>query len=136
LKTYALSLKQPWAEFILSRRKVIETRSWDTKFRGTFLIHSSKNVDKLACKAYKLDPNSFITGCVVGKATLLSTKEYKSKIEFDRDHARHMASIFEFHRPMFGFILKDVTRIKPIQLKGNLGFFKVSIKWDLELGRN
>ncbi len=43
-----LSLKQPFAELILSGKKTIELRKWNTKFRGEFLIHSSKIPDKKA----------------------------------------------------------------------------------------
>jgi hypothetical protein len=37
-----LSLKQPYAELLISGKKTIELRSWDTKFRGEFLVHASK----------------------------------------------------------------------------------------------
>lgn len=36
-----LSLKQPFAELILSGKKKIELRKWNTSFRGEFLIHAS-----------------------------------------------------------------------------------------------
>ena len=34
----ALSLKQPWAELILSEKKTIELRKWNTNFRGEFFM--------------------------------------------------------------------------------------------------
>jgi len=40
------SLKQPYAELLVSRKKTIELRNWNTSFRGKFLVHASKNVDK------------------------------------------------------------------------------------------
>ena len=42
-----LSIKQPYTELILQGKKKIELIGWNTKFRGKFLIHSSKfNRDK------------------------------------------------------------------------------------------
>ncbi|MFZ0325921.1 MAG: ASCH domain-containing protein [Nitrososphaeraceae archaeon] len=41
-----LSLKQPYAELLVSGKKTIELRTWNTKFRGKFLIHVSKKVIK------------------------------------------------------------------------------------------
>lgn len=39
----ALSIRQPWAWAILSARKRIENRRWNTKFRGEILLHASKS---------------------------------------------------------------------------------------------
>jgi hypothetical protein len=36
-----LSIRQPWAWAILEAGKRVENRSWNTKFRGEFLIHVS-----------------------------------------------------------------------------------------------
>ena len=38
----ALSVKQPWAWMIALGKKMIETRTWYTKYRGPILIVSSK----------------------------------------------------------------------------------------------
>src|SRR5687767_12341860 len=38
----ALSLLQPWASLVVSGAKKIETRSWQTAYRGPLLIHASK----------------------------------------------------------------------------------------------
>ena len=47
-----LSIKQPYAELILLGKKKIELRKWNTKFRGDFLIHASKNPDEKAMKQF------------------------------------------------------------------------------------
>lgn len=36
-----LSLLQPWASLVVMGAKKIETRSWNTKYRGPLLIHAS-----------------------------------------------------------------------------------------------
>src|SRR3546814_16689726 len=42
----ALSIRQPWAWLITQGFKDIENRTWQTKFRGQFLIHASKGMTK------------------------------------------------------------------------------------------
>ena len=42
-----LSFQQPWATLVASGIKDVENRTWDTKYRGKFLVHaSSKKVTK------------------------------------------------------------------------------------------
>ena len=50
-----LSLRQPYAELLVSGKKTIELRKWNTNFRGKFLIHASKNVNKERCKFLGID---------------------------------------------------------------------------------
>ncbi len=40
----ALTLWQPWASLMALKFKLIETRSWTTKYRGPLAIHSAKNL--------------------------------------------------------------------------------------------
>lgn len=42
MKIKALSVKEPFASFIKSGTKKIETRTWKTKYRGDILICASK----------------------------------------------------------------------------------------------
>ncbi|MEJ0054034.1 MAG: ASCH domain-containing protein [bacterium] len=43
MKTYkAISLKQPFANWVAEGKKTIETRKWNTKYRGDLVICSSK----------------------------------------------------------------------------------------------
>lgn len=106
-----LSLKQPWAELM------IETRKWNTNFRGKFYIHASKNVDFEYCK--KMGFNNLLTGVLIGTADLVDVKEYKNQKEFDSDYDKHFAK----NLVRYGFILKNVKRIKPVPAKGQLNFW-------------
>lgn len=47
-----LSLLQPWASLIALGEKQIETRSWQTDYRGPLLIHASKSL-RCANEAWK-----------------------------------------------------------------------------------
>jgi ASC-1-like (ASCH) protein len=121
-----LSLRQPYAELIVSGRKTIELRKWNTKFRGEFLIHASQTIDKQACKSYNIDTSSLITGAIVGAAVLYDVKIYQNKQEFIADKGKHFAH--NYQDPKYGFLLSDVKRFdKPISLKGKLGFFNASL---------
>ena len=120
----ALSLKQPWAELILQGKKTIETRKWNTNFRGSFYIHASKNIDKDMIA--ELKSFNITRGALIGKANLTEVKEYKSEKDFHKDDKKHLAKNLKFRK--YGFILSDITRIKPIPYKGQLNFFNVKQK--------
>lgn len=118
----ALSLKQPFAELVISRRKTIEIRKWDTKFRGEFLIHASKNPDEKAMKKFGF--NNLPCGFIVGKAKLVDVKKYNNDKEFEKDKNLHLATREWGNH---GFILESPERIKPIRVNGNLGFWEFKI---------
>ena len=123
-----LSLKQPYAELLVSGKKTIELRTWNTRFRGEFLVHASKKVDKDACIRMKIDPDSLATGAVVGKATLYDVKAYHNTRSFLQDKNKHHSSgILSDH--MYGFLVKHAHKFRnPFILKGKLGFFNVEWK--------
>jgi ASC-1-like (ASCH) protein len=116
-----LSLKQPYAELIVSGKKTIELRTWNTKFRGEFLIHASRTVDKEASERNKIDPKLLITGAIIAKAVLYDVKSYDSKNSFLRDKNKHFADPRSTNYK-YGFLLKEVKRFrKPTPLLGKLG---------------
>ena len=116
-----LSLKQPYAELVLSGKKVIELRNWNTKHRGIFLIHASQTVDKEAMKKFGF--TTLPTGYILGRAELTNVKHYANEKEHLADSHLHLTS---FHWGNYGFILTNIQRIKPIQAKGKLGFWEYS----------
>ncbi|MEK6885549.1 MAG: ASCH domain-containing protein [Nanoarchaeota archaeon] len=118
----ALSLKQPFAELVVSGRKTIELRKWRTNFRGEFLVHASKNPDMTAMERFGFKEDSLPLGFIVGKAKLIDVKDYnKNKEEFEKDSNKHLASS-EWGN--FGFILDNLTKLqKPISAKGALNFW-------------
>jgi len=119
----ALSIKQPWAELILQGKKKIEIRKWDTKFRGRFLIHASKVPDEAAMKEFGF--SDLPLGCIVGEAELADVIHYNNDEEFANDKNLHFASPGWGN---YGFVLKNVKRIKPVKARGNLGFWEYEEK--------
>lgn len=72
----ALSLLQPWATLVVMGIKQIETRAWQTAYRGPLLIHASKGKagETFAHEApfEKYIPNfrQLPFGYIIGKVTL------------------------------------------------------------------
>ena len=72
-----LSLKQPFADLLALGEKTIELRKWNTKLRGEFLIHASKNIDVDACDRLDINIDKLSLGAIIGSAFLYDVKEYR-----------------------------------------------------------
>ncbi len=114
-----LSIKQPWAELILQGKKKIEIRKWNTRFRGVFLIHSSRKPDKEAMKKFGF--RNLPCGFILGKAKLVYVKHYKNDEEFEKDKELHLADK-KFGN--YGFVLDCVEKVKKIKIAGKRGFWE------------
>lgn len=122
-----LSLKQPFADLLASGRKKIELRTWNTRFRGPFLIHASGTVDREACSALGIEPEKLVRKAVVGRAVLYGVKKYVDSKEFMADQGLHMATE-NYSKSRYGFLVRDAVRLKrPIPLSGRLGFFEANL---------
>lgn len=103
----ALSIKQPWANMIASGEKTIETRRWPTDYRGPLLIVSSKMPD--------IPP----AGCAVAVATLVDCRPMTRDDE--------IAARCSLYLGAYSWALKDVRRLKPFSVRGQLGIYDVSV---------
>ena len=65
--------------------------------------------------------NDLPLGFILGKATLVDVKDYRKTKDFNKDKKLHLATS---DWGTFGFILKNVKRIKPIPAKGMLNFWE------------
>jgi hypothetical protein len=121
-----LSVSQPFSDLIISGKKTIELRNWNTKFRGEFLIHSPLKIRTEDSKRLKIN-KKFVTGAIIGKAQLYDVKKYDSLKEIKLDQKFHFASK-KFQTKTFGFMLKNSKPLRiPIPWKGQLGIFDVNI---------
>ena len=121
-----LSVSQPFADLIISGKKIIELRNWNTNFRGEFLIHAPIKIRIEDVKRLKIN-KKFVTGAIIGKAELYDVKKYNSIKEVSTDKKLHYASK-NFYSKSFGFILKNAKPLRvPIPFKGKLGFFDVEL---------
>jgi hypothetical protein len=114
----ALSLRQPYAELVVSGRKTIELRTWNTSIRGEVFIHASLNTDKDAMARFGF--TKLPTGCVVGKVKIIDVKHYLDEAAHTADGDKHMANSTW---GTYGFVLVDAQRVETIPAKGALGFW-------------
>lgn len=122
-----LSVSQPFASLIVSGKKTIELRKWNTNFRGEFFVHAPTKIKKDDCKRLKIK-EKLVTGAIIGKATLYDVKEYNTITEIKKDSKRHFAQP-SFEHGRYGFLLKNAKQFRiPIPYKGRLGFFDVNLK--------
>lgn len=123
----ALSIKQPWAWAVCNLpepfRKNIENRTWNTKYRGEFLVHASKGFDdigynrmcrylsKLGYTGVIPTKKEFVFGAIIGKTELIDALPASSNIWFEG---------------VWGFELANTVAFdNPIPYKGQLSFFNV-----------
>ena len=114
-----LSLKQPFAELVVSGKKTIELRNWNTKFRGKFFIHASKVPDSKCMKLFGYE--KLPVGVIVGEAELKEVKKYENDVEHAKDKDKHLAnSVWG----KYGFVLENAKRSELVEAKGKLGFWE------------
>ncbi len=119
----ALSLTQPWAWLVVHGGKDIENRTWNTRFRGRFLIHAAKGMtsdqhDDAILFALDVDPTIVVPsprdlerGGIVGVADLVDVLTPKGQ-----RYGWHMHG-------QFGFVLHNVQPLPFLPCKGALGFW-------------
>lgn len=121
----ALSIKPKWAICNLPDpfKKDIENRTWNTKFRGEFLVHASKSFDEVGYDRMKwylkeMDyigniptKKEFAYGAIVGKTRLVEVLQKSQSIWFEGE---------------YGFRLdRTIAFSEPVPHKGQLNFFNV-----------
>lgn len=128
MKIKCLSLRQPFADLIVTGKKTIELRRWNTKHRGPFLIHAAKKPMMEFYKEFGYNEfNNPVLGHIVGQVTLVDVKYYNNYTEWVQDKDKHLAGD-TFVESNYGFILKDAVKFRtPIPLSGQLNFFDVDI---------
>jgi activating signal cointegrator 1 len=141
----ALTMTQPWATLVALGENSIETRSWSTRHRGPLAIHSAKGFpadarelcemspyrEVLARAGYR-DASELPRGEIIAVATLVDVMKFKKSTLKDiraraarGEFPRHEADFGDFSAGRFGWILKDVVRLKdPIPAKGMLGLWE------------
>ncbi len=133
-----ITLMQPWATLVVIGAKNIETRSWNTKYRGDILIHASSKKPSnelmeymghwLSVAGYSKHPEVY--GAIIGKVELLETEKTES-ILFDASHGHNKYNLTDQEKAFgdycpgrYGWILGGNEKFKfPIFIKGMLGLW-------------
>lgn len=125
----ALTIRQPWAWFIVNGYKDIENRSWKAsdKWLGKrIVVHSSQRrltkadfeefldlVKELKIKRYPKSIDDFDYGSLVGTVVI-------------KEVVKNSKSPWAF-RGNYHFVLTGAKKMKPKKQKGQLGFFTVKV---------
>ncbi len=155
----ALSLRQPWAHFVVHglsegllresmTLKDIENRWWNTSYRGEVLIHAAKGMTKeeyedacdFAADALGLglyargcvfpQPKALVRGAIIGRTRIVDVIPPCTHCEGLIERAECRHR--KWHMPaQFGFVLADTFAFaKPIPWSGALGFFNTPFDRD------
>lgn len=106
----ALSLQQPWANLVASGKKTIETRKWQTAYRGDLLIVSSQQ------------PAIAPAGYALAVVRLVDCRPMTQEDE--------VAACIALYPRAQAWLLEDIRPIQPIPLKGALGIYETSFSED------
>lgn len=129
----ALTLWQPWASLVAVGAKRIETRSWQTSYRGPLAIHAAKFLPpmipgRLVMKAmFALDLQllRLPRGCVVATCDLVGAE----RIDVNTDYGSNLA-LGDFTPGRYAWHLSNVRQLAvPIPARGKQGLWN----WDGEL---
>lgn len=119
----ALSLKQPWLNWVILGLKRYETRTWSTPYRGPLLLCASKRADY----------GALIHGMGIRRP---GSEEHPAGVALATcrlDDVRPMTPDDEYlalcpYEPgRLVWELRDVRSIEPFPVKGMLGLFEVAM---------
>lgn len=121
-----LSVRQPWADLIVSGIKPVENRTWNTQHRGRIWIHASKTVDQDAFPwlqknlPYVLIPREYRTGGIIGSAVIDDVLQPGTAgTTADR--------VAPWYAGDYGFLLFHGRRERFMPMRGRLGLFRVKL---------
>lgn len=109
----AISLKQPWANMVVSGKKTIETRKWKTKYRGPLLIVSSKEP--------QIEPFGYALGVV----------DVLDCVKMMPEHEE--AACIEVYDKAQAWFLENPRHIHPFPVGGKLNVYDVELPWAIEV---
>lgn len=122
----ALSIRQPWAELIVSGKKDVELRNWTDNYRGPVWIHTGAQIDNRAAAHFQ--QSELFRGGLIGVADLTDIRLLTQRL-FASWKDRHLDfSVFPFDRELYGWVFTNVCRLpSPYPCKGALKLFAVDI---------
>ena len=133
-----LSLKEPFATLIKNKKKLVETRSWNTNYRGELYIHASvTKIDKETRNRKELfdllGNESLGFGRIICKCRLVDciymTKEYVEDMKINR-FEEYLCG--EYKEGRYAWILDSIEPLEePIKAKGQLGIWNYYTEFDV-----
>lgn len=142
-----ISLWQPWATLVVTGHKKIETRGWNTKYRGPLLIHAASRkiragefepelldyIPKEIMEVYSELPYGAIIGAVNLRATSILCPPYKDEFNLTRgiyfqkwgaSFTEKELALGNYSPGRYGWLMSDAIAFDhPIKCKGHQGFW-------------
>lgn len=122
VRAKALSVRQPWAELILSGRKRIEVRTWSDAYRGPLWLHTGRREDATAGLHFGL--TELFTGGFVGAVMLLDIVPFSAD-RWEKWRPQHCVP-GPLPAIAFAWMLSEPRRlIRPLPAAGRVHLFDV-----------
>lgn len=127
----ALTIKEPFASLILNKKKLIETRSWKTSYRGELYIHAGiakvtkKVLDRPGLKELLGTDEYENYGLIICKCKLVDCIYMDEKyIEFIKNNRPDQFVCGRYEVGRYAWILEEIEPLKePILKKGQLSIW-------------
>lgn len=120
----AISVRQPYATLIMLGLKQIETKTTNTKFRGTIMIHASATMgprERAVALREGFDPDALPRGVLLGSVQIVDAKPVE---ELNPDSTER--SVGDYSPGRWGWTLANPRAlITLLACKGALSFWKV-----------
>lgn len=121
-----LSVRQPWASYLVSGLKNIELRTWSSQYLGWLWIHTGKKPDTVAMEMLKLQSDDFQCGGLVGLAKIEDYHIIDTEKKWRSLQSEHL-SPGSFSKPCYGWQISEVLSLPEIiECPGELGLFYLS----------
>jgi hypothetical protein len=128
-----LSIIEPWGTLIAENQKLIETRSWATKYRGELYFHTSSKKVKISDPKIKnlltLIPSIELKyGYIIFKCELVDCIYMDEKFieEIKKNPTEYICGEYSVGR--YAWVLKNVQKLEePIPAKGHLNIWNFEI---------
>lgn len=132
----ALSLTQPWATLMAIDAKRVETRGWNTNYRGWVAIHASKGFP-MECRnlcyrspfglamANYVSPEDLPLGQIIAVTEIIDTRrtEYIGTSSLSEQEL----ALGDYSPGRYAIFTRGVRRLKqPITIKGALSIWRLS----------
>lgn len=151
----ALTLLQPWASLVATGAKTIETRSWDTSYRGPLAIHASKGLPLVwkpftglfvealgdACGVNEfgvLNLRALPVGVILATCTLADviatdvsdgTGKVSEHVHHDHDQIVREMAFGDFGAGRYAWLLTDVRLLpEPVPARGRLRLWNIDLE--------
>ena len=118
-----LSVRQPWASYLVSGLKTVELRSWSSSYEGWLWIHAGKKSDLLAMKLMGLADHDFRCGGLLGLAKVTNCQLITDEGTWQALRGDHLSPGY-YQGPCYGWHFGDALSLEEmIVCRGELGLF-------------